>query len=111
MSRRKEKFDQETGRFKRGLVQIVILVVIGSASFLAAKYLFDNEYLTYNQIYGAGFPREVPEIALFIGVALGILLVAELLYFMVYVWVRPSGRRKAGIAYVPEDRQNQYSDW
>lgn len=111
MSRREEEFQRETSRFKKGLVQFLRMVVFLGASLWVTNWLFTNEYLTYGQIYGAGLPREIPEIVLFLSIALMLVLALELMFFLVYVWIRPSGRRRANTPFVSDNDLKQQQPW
>ncbi len=109
--RRQEEFDRETGRFKRGLVQTGRFIIFGGAAYWIASRLLANEVITHSQIYRAGIPRSVPEMVLTIGIALGILIGFELIYFLVYVWLKPGGRRRGSTPYVSREDLDGYEDW
>lgn len=110
-TRRSREIKANQGVVKRGIFQFIRMIVFLGVAFWLALWLFNNEYVEPAIFYRSGIPSSVPVIALQLGVALFLVMVFQLLYFILYVWLNPKGRRRAGHAFVDESEKDNYTGW
>lgn len=100
---REAELARRRGTARRVIVQVIWLIVWGVIAYFLTDYLFQAGYVTADDIYRAGVPREVPEELFFWATLLFIVVVSQIMLTIGFLLGSSRGRRRPG-------RASAYSD-
>lgn len=110
-SQRTKQIQANQGVVKRGILQFFRMIIFIGVAFWITQWLLVNEYFTLADLYRSGVPTEVPPLVLQLGIALVITFIFQILYFILYLWISPAGRKRTGQASHDGSEPDQYGNW
>ncbi|MCP4426291.1 MAG: hypothetical protein GY803_17505 [Chloroflexi bacterium] len=109
--KQEEELERRKGLTGRTIIQFTWLLISFAAAYFLVTYLFNEGYLSYNQIYNVGIPRKVPE-EIIAGVFMIFVVVAmQFFLFIGYAFANPEGRRRTGDPTLQSRTKDPYNDF
>lgn len=93
------------------IIQVIWLLLTGTAAYVFTNYLFSEGLVTSNTFYNQLFiPRIVPVLGLKLLMVLAIVIVMQIIFSIGFIIASPEGRRRTGDATLHSRNKDPFDD-